>query len=197
MRRVALIVLLSIAASASDDKDKARFAPGLAESYPNHQTVDKITIAAVPYVSEAQAHSAFDKANPNKYGVLPILVVIANGTGKALRLDLQAEFVEPDGKHLDATPALDVTFIGGSKKVPRIPGSSGAPFPLPRRAKGGPLDTLEITGRAFSAKLLPAGESVNGFFYFQTEPKPGTKLYLTGIKDAATGQDYFYYEIPL
>jgi hypothetical protein len=129
--------------------------------------------------------------------VLPILVVIANGTGKALRLDLQAEFVEPDGKHLDATPALDVTFIGGSKKVPRIPGSSGAPFPLPRRAKGGPLDTLEITGRAFSAKLLPAGESVNGFFYFQTEPKPGTKLYLTGIKDAATGQDYFYYEIPL
>jgi hypothetical protein len=197
MRRVALIVLLSIAVSAGDDKDKTRFAPGPAESYPNHQTVDKITIAAVPYVTEAQAHAAFDKANPNKYGVLPILVVIANATGKALRLDLQAEFIEPDGKHLDATPALDVTFIGGSKKVPRIPGSSGAPFPLPRRTKGGPLDTLEITGRAFAAKLLPAGESVNGFFYFQTDPKPGTKLYLTGIKDAATGQDYFYYEIPL
>jgi hypothetical protein len=188
---------LSIAACAGDDKDKTRFAPGPAESYPNHQTADKITIAAVPYVSEEQAHSAFDKANPNRYGVLPILVVLSNGTGKALRLDLQAEYVEPTGKHVDATPALDVTFIGGAKNPPRIPGSNGAPFPLPRRQKKGPLDTLEITGRAFSAKLLPAGDSVNGFFYFQVEHKPGTKLYLTGIKDAATGQDYFYFEIPL
>ena len=58
------------------------------------------------------------------------------------------------------------------------------------------LDTLEIEGRSFTARLLPAGESVNGFFYFQTEPKPGAKLYLTGIKDAASGQDYFYFEVP-
>src|SRR5579871_4675185 len=153
MRRVALIVLLSIAARAGDDKDKTRFPPGPPDSIPNHQTADKITIAAVPYVSEEQAHSAFDKANPNKYGVLPILVVLANGTGKALRLDLQAEFIEPNGKHLDATSAMDVTFIGGSKKPPRMPGSNGAPFPLPSRKRSGPLDTLDITGKAFSAKL--------------------------------------------
>src|SRR5580700_6436355 len=98
MRRVALIVLLSIAASAGDDKDKTHFPPGPAESYPNHQTADKITIAAVPFVSEEQTRAAFDKANPNRYGVLPILVTLSNGTGKALRLDLQAEYIEPGGR---------------------------------------------------------------------------------------------------
>ena len=57
MRRVALIVLLSIAVTASvavavaGDKDKAAFKPGPASSYPNAQTLDKITIAAVPYTT--------------------------------------------------------------------------------------------------------------------------------------------------
>src|ERR1700676_522441 len=140
MRRVGLIVLLSITATAADDKDKAHFAPGPAASYPNHQTAEKISVAAVPYVTEEQAHIAFGKANPNKYGVLPVLVILENGTGKALRLDLQAEFIEPGGKHIEATPALDVTFIGGNKRPPKMPGSSGGPFPLPRRQKRGPLD---------------------------------------------------------
>ena len=31
----------------------------------------------------------------------------------------------------------------------------------------------------------------------QTEPIPGSKIYLTGVKDAASGEDYFYFEIPL
>src|SRR5450755_2120050 len=103
MRRFVLI-LLSIAVAAAADKDKARFAPGRAETYAAHQTLDKITIAAVPFVAEDQVHLAFDKVNPNKYGVLPVLVVLDNGTGKALRLDLKAEFVTADGMHVDATP---------------------------------------------------------------------------------------------
>ena len=195
MKRVALIVLLSIPAAAGDDKDKARFEPGPASSYPGHQTLDKITIAAVPFATEAQAHTAFGKVDPNRYGVLPVLVILENGTGKTLRLDLEAEFVEPDGKHVEATPASDVTFIGGDTRPPRIPGTS--PIPLPRRRKKGPLNTWEIEGRAFAPHLLPANDSAHGFFYFQVSPRPGAKLYLTGIKDAASGQDYFYFEVPL
>jgi len=38
---------------------------------------------------------------------------------------------------------------------------------------------------------------VFGFFYFNTEHEPRSKLYLTGVRDASTGQDYFYYEVPL
>jgi hypothetical protein len=74
--------------------------------------------------------------------------------------------------------------------VPRIPGiNSGAPK--------GPLNTPEIEGRAFLVKLLPPGESASGFFYFEASELKGAQLYLTGIKDAATNQPYFYYEIPL
>jgi hypothetical protein len=195
MRRVALIVLLSIAASRADDKDKEHFSPGAASSYPGHQTLDKITIAAVPFVTEEQARTAFGKANPYKYGVLPVLVILENKTGKALRLNLSAEFEEAGGRHLEATPPADVTFIGGNVRPPKVPGSG--PLPFPTRKKNGPLNTWEIEGRAFTAKLLPDGDSVYGFFYFQTAQRPGSKLYLTGIKDAASGQDYFYYEVPI
>jgi hypothetical protein len=199
MRRVAVfsgvIVLLSIAAQAGDDKDKDRFAPAAAASYKGSRTTEKITLAAVPFLTEEQVHTAFGKVNPNKYGVLPVLVILENGTGKALRLSLSADYIAPGGKHVDATPAADVTFIGGSGKPPSMPGSS--PLPFPRRAKKGPLNTWEIEGRAFSAKLVPMGEKVFGFFYFQAEYLPGSKIYLTGISEASTGKEYLYFEVPL
>jgi hypothetical protein len=200
MRRVAFllavwIVLLSIAAHAGDDKDKDRFAPGPASSYKGSQTTEKITIAAVPFVDEEQIRAAFGKVNPNKYGVLPVLVILENGTGKALKLNLEADFVGPDGRHMEATPASDVTFVGGSGKAPPIPGAN--PLPFPRKAKKGPLNIWEIEGRAFTAKLVPLGEKVFGFVYYQTDYKPGSKLYVSGISDASTGKEYLYFEVPL
>jgi hypothetical protein len=197
MRPVALMVLLSIAAWGGDDKDKARFAPGAASSYPNHQTIDKITIAAVPYITEEQSKVAFGKAFPSKYGVLPVLVVIENGTGKALRLDIEAEFIDPGNRHVEATPAEDVIYIGSGVKRPKLPGEGPYPNPFPHGPKKGPLNTDEITTRAFSAKMLPAGESAYGFFYFQTPHMAGSRIYLTGFKDAATGKPYFYFEVPI
>ncbi len=195
MRPVALMVLLSIAAWGGDDK--ARFAPGPASSYPNHQTIDKITIAAIPYITEEQSKIAFGKAFPAKYGVTPVLVVIENGTGKALRLDLEAEFIDPGNRHVEATPAEDVIYIGSGVKRPKLPGQSPYPNPFPHGPKKGPLNTDEITTRAFAAKMLPAGESAYGFFYFQTPHMPGSTIYLTGFKDAATGKPYFYFEVPI
>lgn len=196
MGRVALIVLLSIAVAAAADKDKAHFAPGPASSYRSHQTMDKITIAAVPFISDEQTRTAFDKVNPNKYGVLPVLVILENGTGKALRLDIEAEYVDPGNRHLVAIPAEDVQRYNGVSKPPKL-GANPLPIPLPHREKKGPLNVWEIEGRSFAAKLLPAGESVFGFFYFLTEHLPGSHLYLTGLKDAASGKDYFYFEVPI
>jgi hypothetical protein len=196
MRTVALMVLMSIAAAGGDDKDKPRFAPGPASSYPAHQTLDNITIAAVPYVTEEQSKIAFGKANPYKYGVLPVLVVLENGTGKALRLDISAEFIDPGNRHVEATPAEDVIYIGSGVKPRKLPGQTPYPNPFPHGPKKGPLNTDEITTRAFAAKMLPAGESAYGFFYFQTQNMPGSKIYLTGFKDATTGKDYFYFEVP-
>lgn len=197
MRRVTIIVLLSIAVAAAADKEKARFTPGPASSYPSHQTLDKITIAAVPFLSDATTATAFGKVNPNKYGILPVLVILENGTGKALRLGLNTAFVNASGKHVDAMAPEDVQRLGAVTKPPRIGGSNPLPMPLPTRVKKGPLNVWEIEGRAFSAKLLPPGERVFGFFYFNVDHEPGSRLYLTGIRDASSGQEYFYYEVPL
>jgi hypothetical protein len=199
MRRVAVFsgvwIVLSIAAQGGDDKDKDRFAPSPASSYKGSQTTEKITVAAVPFVDEEQIRSAFGKVNPNKYGVLPVLVILENGTGKALKLNLEADFVGSDGRHMEATPASDVTFVGGSGKAPPIPGAN--PLPFPRKSKKGPLNIWEIEGRAFTAKLVPLGEKVFGFVYYQTDYKPGSKLYISGISDASTGKEFLYFEVPM
>jgi hypothetical protein len=73
---------------------------------------------------------------------------------------------------------------------------NGSPLPPLRKHKN-PLNVWEIEGRGFAAKLLPPHESANGFFYFQTSNRPGSKFYLTGVKVASSGKDIFYFEIPL
>jgi hypothetical protein len=196
MRRVAVMVLLSIAVAAAADKEKDRFSPGRASSYKGAQTLDKITIAAIPFVTDEETRPAFDKLNPNKYGVLPVLIVMENGTGKALRLDLKAEYVNASGAHVTATPPDEVIYLDSVQKVPRIYDPNPLGIPLPRKKmKKGPLNIWQIPGRAFNAKLLPPGESVAGFFYFQANYEPGTRVYLTGVRDASTGRDYFYFEV--
>jgi hypothetical protein len=176
---------------------KPGFAPEPASSYPGHVTQEKITIAAKPYNTNELAATAFGKVRPHERGILPVLVVIQNNTGKALRLDLEAEFVTADREHVEAMSPDDVVRFQGIQRrpgtktsAPRIPGiNTGKPK--------GPLTTPEIEGRAFAVKLLPPGEAANGFFYFQADELKGAKLYLTGLKDAASNQPYFYFELPL
>jgi hypothetical protein len=45
--------------------------------------------------------------------------------------------------------------------------------------------------------MLPPGQSASGFVYFQAASLQGAKLYVTGIRDAGSGQELFYFEIPL
>ena len=197
MRRVALIVLLSIPAAMAVDKDKGRFVPGSASSYPGHLTQEGITIAAVPYITEEQAKSAFGKVNPYDRGILPVLVIVENGSGKALRLNLTVQFVDPANHHLDAIPPEDVLTYQAIKKPPKIGPSNPLPIPLPKSKKKGPLNTPEIVNRALSVKLIPTGEKAYGFFYFEAAYSPGSKLYLNGLSDASSGKEYFYFDVPL
>jgi hypothetical protein len=197
MKRVALVVLLSITAAVAADKDKGRFAPQAASSYAGHQTQEGITIAAIPYVTDEQAKSAFGKVNPYDRGILPVLVIIENGSGSALRLNLKVQFVDPQNHHLDAYPPEDLIYYQGVKKPPHIGPATSLPIPLPRKQKKGPLNTPEITNRALSVKLIPNGEKAYGFFYFEAEYNPGSMLYLNGLSNAATGKEYFYFDLPL
>ena len=200
MKKVAITVLVLMAAGAgyADKKNEVRFAPGPASSIPSRQTNDNVTVAAVAYDSDELAHTAFGKLNPNQYGVLPVLVIIQNDTGGALRLDnLTVELIEAGNRHLEATPASEVQYLEGPSRPPATAGTGGAPLPFPRPKHKNPLSAWEIEGRAFAPRMLPAHESANGFFYFQSRLLPGAKFYLTGIQQAGSGKDLFYYEIPL
>lgn len=181
------------------EKERPKFTAGPATSYATRQSVDKVTIAAVPYDTEELAKTAFGKVNPNKYGILPVLVVIQNDGKEVLRLDaIEVEYVRADRNRIDATPPREVPYASGGPRRP-----SATPTPIPGRVPGAgrrkksPLDVWEIEGRAFLARMLTPGDSASGFFYFQTVHRSGSKLYLKGIRAAASGKELFYFEIPL
>ena len=194
---VTSIVLFAGFTVASAADKESHFAPGAAASYPQRQTSDRVTIAAVPYVSAEQVRSAFGKLDPNRYGILPLLIVIQNDGSQTLRFDsMRVEYVTADRRHVDATPAKDVPYLSGTRE-PRI---ENGPIPGAgthiKKVKN-PLANGEIGVRAFSAPVLPSGEQASGFFYFQAANRLGAKAYITGIKEAATGKELLYFEIPL
>ena len=169
------------------------FRAGPASSYP-HQVSDQVMVGAKPYDNEALTAEAFGKkVNLLKYGVLPVLVVIENQREKALDLrDLEVNLVGADGRHVSAVGPADILYLGSSAKRP-----SQVPLPMPLPRKKNPLNAPEIVTRAFSVKMLPPGDSANGFFYFEARPEPGDKLYLNGLRDARSGAEVMYFEFPL
>jgi hypothetical protein len=187
-----LVLFLSISAAFAADKDSQAFRPGPAPSYEHHQTQGGLTIAADPYNTPDKEKTAFGKLDLYQYGVLPVLIVMQNDSGQAIRLeDLKVEYAGPNGDHVSATPAGEVRYLRGAgppSPVPSLPGK------LKRK---NPLNAWEVEGRAFAAKMLPVGNAASGFFYFQTGLQRGSEIYLSGLTEAATGKELFYFEIPL
>jgi hypothetical protein len=120
-----------------------------------------------------------------------------NESGKALRLSgMRVEYIRPDHRSIEPIPADEVQFLRGVKR----PGSVSLPNPLPIPGLGqkqDPLTSSVVQGRAFAAPILPPGETASGFYYFNTASHRGAILYVRGITEAATGQEIFYFEVPL
>ena len=191
-----LALFMSIAAAFAADKEPPPFRPAAAASFAHHQANAQVTIGAEPYDSGEKIKIAFGKVDPYQMGILPVLVVVENDSAAAIRLDrLHAEYVGPDRNRVDATPAAEVRYIRGPDRPSVIGGPGGSRPKI--LSKKNPLDAWEIEGRAFSAKMLPAGQSANGFLYFQTAMQKGATIYLSGITEASTGKELLYFEIPL
>src|ERR1051326_2022071 len=173
-----LVLFMSIAAAFAADKQPP-FRPAPASSYPNHQTNQQITVGVDAYASGDKLKAAFGKLDPNEHGILPVLVVIQNDSGKALRLDrLRAGYSGAGGNKVDATPPQEVRYLRGPDRPKMIPGPTGQ-IKI-GKGKKNPLDAWEIEGRAFSAKMLAPGQTASGFFYFQTTLQPGSSILLNG-----------------
>jgi len=192
-----LLLFLSITAGLLADKKDAPFRAEPAESYETKQTVEGLTIAVQPFDDPEEAKSAFGKLNPYEHGVLPVLVVMKNnGKGTVRFENMEVVYVAPKGRKVDSTPAQDVLYLkaGGRPKVSNSPiPTGGSRIKIPKN----PLKNDVIIERSFSAKMLPPGDSAHGFFYFQTGHTRGTSIYVSGIREAQSGKELFYFEIPL
>ena len=190
-----LALLLSISVGIAADKETP-FKPAPAGSYASHQSNAQITIGVDPYVTLDKVQLAFGKLEPGQFGILPVLVVIQNDSGKAIRLDrLKAEYVGPEHERVEATPAKDVRYLNPVRTPGAIDGPGGKVKVL--KSKKNPLDAWEIEGRALSALMLPPGQSASGFVYFQARLRHGATIYLNGLYEAGTGKEIFYFELPL
>ena len=186
---------MSIAAAFAADKTPPPFKPGPPESLPQHQTNDKVIIGVEPYQSGEKVKLAFGKLDPYAYGVLPVLVVIRNDSGKAINVDhLRAEYVGPNRDRVYATAAKDVRYLKGPDRPNFIDGPGGNAKVLKKK---NPLDAWEIEGRALTAQMIPAGNTASGFLYFQTGMQKGATIYITGLVEAGSGKELLFFEIPL
>jgi hypothetical protein len=187
---ISSITFAALALAGANDRG---FQVGPASDYA-HQSAEKVTIGAKAYNTEELTAEAFGKKTDLlKYGVLPVLVVVENNREKAIDLrDLEVSLVGADGRHVTSMNPEDIPFLArhGHKAPPVQP-----PIPLPKR--GNPLNAPEIVTRAFSAKMLPPGDSASGFFYFEARSEPGDKLYLNGLRDARSQQEILYFEFLL
>jgi len=195
-----LMPVLALAATVTRawaiDKDKTRFTPPEIDSVESKQSADGVTIAAVPYNTESLAAQAFGKLNPYQYGVLPVLLMIRNDSKQTLRLqNMKVEYIDKSRERVEATPSGEVKY----SRSPKRPNMTPSPIPGVRLGGGGknPLAAPVIEERGFSAQMLPPGESAFGFVYFQTGHRSGSHVYLTGIEQAPSGKELFYFDIPL
>jgi hypothetical protein len=192
-----LLFFVSITASVGADNDKTEFKVKPVLSYPHRQASENVTIAAQAMETDDETREAFGKVNPNRYGVLPVLIVIQNDGTAAIRVDrMKLVYNLPDGSHVEATPAQDVRFLNGIREPKGLPGPTGG-IAIKRNPKN-PLAEWEIEGRAFAAKMIPAGQSASGFAYFQVpQSSAAATVYISGLVNAVTGKELYYFEIPM
>ncbi len=192
-------ILLTIIAAFAGDKDKpkdaALFKPGRAVTYASKLSENKVTVAVKAYEREEDLQAAFGKTPLTRYGVLPVLVVIDNDGPKAITLRLKVEFITGDNQKIYPTPPTEVQYLKPVKPPSTTDPSKISPIPLPK--KKNPLASWEVDGRAFVAKMVPAGESASGFFYFQANIWKNARVIVDGISDSATGNPLIFFEIPL
>jgi hypothetical protein len=176
--------------------DKPTFQVKPVDQYSDKQTNDGVTIAAEVFTTDDQAKTAFGKLNPWSHNILPVLVVLRNDSPNAVRVEkLHFEYELPDHSKVDAIPASDVKYSKGPNRPKMAVGPLGG---IKVGGSKNPLNIPEIEVRAFSAKMIPPGETASGFVYFETDvTSAGALLYITGLQNASTGKDLYYFEIPL
>ncbi len=176
-----------------------RFDPGPLTTYPAQESNSQVTVAVQPYRDRERLRKIFGKTDFDKLGIVPLLVVIANESEQIMRLDnLRVQLITADGQKVDPIPADDVVRPANVRRPDITPRPSPIPGIGRRRS---PREAPEVAQREFVAPLVEPHSTEHGFFYFRLGKGPdrlaGAKIYVTGIREAKSGQDLFYFEIGL
>ena len=172
-----------------------------AQEYSNKQSQGPVTVAVKAFDDQAASKEIFGKAEPNKHGVLPVLLVIGNKGEHVIKLEnLRVRYVPSPGQEgVEALRGADLASYNPKGYQPRqrkIPGVGTTRA----KVKKGPLARPEIADNEWSAPLVPPGVEESGFFFFHVGERGlqrGASIYITGLYDMNAGQELFYFEIPL
>ena len=193
MTRREWIVFSSIATNLSAIGESTFKAPAAADMK-SKVALDQVIIGVEAFDTADKSSKAFGKLDPNKYEVLPVLIVIQNNRKSAIKVgQLDVQYIVPGLGKVSALRADEVTSAAAGPSAPNL---GPKPFPIPTRRKKNPLSAPEIEGRSFAARMIAAGDSASGFFYFNIKHRTTAKIYLNGLVDAASNQEIFYFEIP-
>jgi hypothetical protein len=168
------------------------FQAGAPEQYA-HQASEQVVVGAKAFDSSAQTKPIFGKkVDLNRYGILPVLLVIKNNRPKALDLNgLKVKLVPSAGQSVIPVEPGDVAGLAKPAKPPDV---NAGRIPHIHNSS---MDLLAIVERAFVAKIVSPSQEASGFFYFQAHPEPGMKLLIDGIFERVSGKEILYFEIPL
>ena len=110
--RKTLPLLLALTLDAfAIDKDKNKFAPPELDTLQTKLTISDVTVGTVVYDRAGLAEAAFGKVNPYEHGILPVLVIIRNGSKGSVRLDrMRVEYHDRDKQVVTAIPANEVQY---------------------------------------------------------------------------------------
>lgn len=173
-----------------------------ADAYTAKQSQADVTLAVKPYHTEALAKEAFGKGEPHKYGILPVLVVITNGGEAPIKIDkIHARYVPARSREgIESITAQDLFFFNPKGHQPKQRRIAGVGITRPK-VKKGPLSDPSYSDREFSVPVVLPGETAGGFFYFDVgtdrDPLAGAQIYVAGLNNMTTGQELFYFEVPL
>lgn len=194
-KKLTILLALPALCLTAADKEAAPFRVKPANEYPNSTRQEGLRVAAEAFTSAGQTRPPFGKLNPNEHGVLPILLVMQNEGKNVIKLEgIKVEYVDAEKRHIESIPAKDLPYL----KPPERPTVKANPIPpVFQRKKKNALTAIELDQRSFGAKMLPPGDSATGFFYFQSDHRPGASLYITGLVNGTSGQEMFYFEVKL
>lgn len=198
---IVLVLALALALTCLASKQFVMPSAKPAKTYPAHDEhpAEAVAVGADPY-DAGDKTNIFTVRYPEE-GFLPILVVITNDSDQPLSLgNMQAQFVTSSRAKLAPSSADDIY-----RRLSRPSTNGGRTYPLPfptKKVKGtvSKQTQEEITNAQFAAKAVEPHTTQGGFFFFDvsgiSSPLPGSRLFLTGVRDAK-GNELLYFEVPM